>query len=110
MKGLSGLGAVILLIATLLVTGCAEKPKPALKVTAEQKGTNLVIHMETTHFEIGKDGHAHIRLDGGPEVMPYTATYTVPNVKPGKHKVWVELSDPSHVPLGVQQAVQIETK
>lgn len=102
---------IVLLAALVLLAACgAPKAKPTLAVTAEQVGTDLVIKMETGNFEIGKDGHAHLRLDGGPEVMPNTAAYTVPNIKPGKHKVWVELSDPGHVPLKVQQEIEVETK
>lgn len=96
-------------IAALALAGCA-KPKPTLSVTLEQSGLDLVIHMETANFEIGKTGHAHVRLDGGPEVMPYTKTYTIPKVSPGKHSVWVELSDAKHQSLGISQTAEIEIK
>lgn len=107
MKRFTGLMLALLLAVALV--GCS-KPQPTLKVTVEQVGTGLLIRMETTNFVIGKDGHAHIRLNGGPEVMPSTTSYTIPNVKPGKYKVFVELSKPDHGPIGVQQEVEIEVK
>ncbi len=107
MKRLTAL--LLTLLITVALVGCS-KPKPTLKVTAQQEGAGILIRMETTDFVIGKTGHVHIQLDGGPQVMPNTASYTIPKVAPGKHKVFVELSDPNHNPIGVDQEVEVEVK
>jgi len=105
------LAVLLLLIVGVAVLGCsASKAEPTLSVTLEQSGSDLIIRMETTNFVLGTTGHAHVRLDGGPEAMPNTKTYIVPNVIPGRHWVSVELSDPVHKPLGIKQTVEIDTK
>lgn len=105
------LAALLLVGLAVAAAGCtASKGEPSLTVTLEQSGSDLVVHMETTNFVLGKTGHAHIRLDGGPEVMPNTKTYIIPNVKPGKHSVAVDLSDPSHKLLGIRQLAEIDIK
>lgn len=102
---------LLLLLALALLAGCGgKKAEPTLAVTAEQRETSLVIRIQTTHFVMGKDGHAHIRLNGGPEAMIYANTYTVPNLAPGRYEIDVELSDPKHVDLGIRQLIEFEMK
>lgn len=99
-----------MVLTGLPLSGCAKRPEPTLSVTIQQSGKDLVIRMQTTNFKIGTDGHVHLRMDDGPVVMPMTEEYTLPNAPPGKHAIWVELSNISHVSLGVEQTVQVEVK
>jgi hypothetical protein len=99
---------LVLAVATGLVVGCSSTVKPTLAVHLVQRDKDLVIQMDTTGFVIGKDGHVHLKLDDGPIAMPTKPTYTIPGVKPGKHTVWVELSDKNHNPIGVQQTADID--
>jgi hypothetical protein len=101
---------VLAMAIGLVAVGCSSSVKPTLAVRLEQSDKNLVIQLDTTGFVIGKDGHVHLKLDDGPIAMPVKPTYTIPNVKPGKHTVWVELSDKNHNPIGVQQSADIEFK
>jgi len=99
-----------LLFAILLLAGCGAKPAPTLSVTAEQKGEGMVIHIATTNFQVGPDGHVHVRLNGGDEAMIYANTYTIPKLEPGRYTVDVELSNAKHENLGVKQSLQVEIK
>lgn len=111
MRRALGVFAVVLALA-LLMTGCGRPAtaKPTLDFTLQQQGTNLVVQIDTGSFRIPGDGHPHLRLDGGPEVMLYGKTYTIPNVKPGKHAVSIELSNVQHEMLGVKLEKVIEIK
>lgn len=103
----------LLLLSLLLlvaVAACGKKEPPTLKVNVEQQGRNMVITAETGNFKLGVHGHMHVRINDGPEAMPNGSRYTVPNREPGLYKVWVELADPNHNPLGVSQTVEFEMK
>lgn len=97
-----------LLLLTLGATGCGRRPDPTLEVSAEQRGSGLVIQMKTTNFRLGKDGHAHVRLNGGPEAMIYANTYTIPEIEPGIYTIEVELANVKHENLGIKQTIQYE--
>ncbi|MFZ5816566.1 MAG: hypothetical protein ACOY93_14910 [Bacillota bacterium] len=99
---------VLLLLA--LTAGCGGRPAPTLQVSAEQRGEDLVIHLRTANFSLGRDGHAHIRLNGGPEAMIYGPAYTVPDLAPGLYIIEVELSNQRHENLGIKQTIQYEVK
>lgn len=102
---------VLLVAGALLLGGCkADRPEPTVDFTAEQQGQSLVITVETTNFRIPGDGHWHIRLNDGPEVMAYSKVYTIPNVAPGTYQVFVELSDLKHQNLGVSKTKEIVVK
>lgn len=100
---------VLSLLLVLAVTACS-KPKPTLKVTVAQQGTSMVITADTGAWKLGKDGHMHVQLNDGPVAMPSGNTYTIPNRAPGKYKVYVELADPDHNPIGVDSTVEFEMK
>lgn len=101
----------VILVAAVLAVGCGKgKAKPTLALTVSQNGSDLVVKIETTHFQIGKDGHIHLQLDDGPQVMPFTAEYLIPNVSPGHHRIYVELADVAHNSLGVSQSAEIDVK
>lgn len=102
-------GLVLLLLLVILV-GCGQKAAPTLQVSAEQRGNSLVIHLATTNFVIGKDGHGHVRLNGGPEAMIYSRTYTIPEIEPGTYTIDVELQNLEHESLGIKQTIQYEVK
>lgn len=100
-----------LALTLLLLAGCgSNKPQPTLQVTSEQKGKGLVLRLQTTNFVIGKDGHAHLHLNDGPEVMIYANTYTIPELKPGLYKIEVELSNSQHENTGIKQIIEQEIK
>lgn len=100
-----------LLLSVLLLVACGgKKTEPTLAVSAEQKGAGLVIRVKAANFTFGKDGHAHVRLNGGPEAMIYADTYTIPTLTPGLYRIDVELANVKHEPLGVHKSVEYEVK
>lgn len=99
-----------LLALTLIAAGCGKRPAPTLEVSAEQRGSSLVILLKTTNFTLGRDGHAHVRLNGGPEAMIYANSYTIPKIDPGLYTIEVELSNQKHENLGIKQTIQYEVK
>lgn len=101
---------LMLALAGLPGCGAARRPEPTLAVSAEQRGSSLVISIRTTNFAVGKDGHAHVRLNGGSEAMIYASTYTVPDVKPGVYQIEVQLSNQKHENLDVKQTFYYEVK
>jgi nitrous oxide reductase accessory protein NosL len=111
MKRFTGM-LLALLLAVGILAGCGggQKVKPALDFTLEQTGEGVVVHMQATNFQVGKDGHFHLYLDDGPQTMAYSNTYTFPKLSPGKHKVTVGLSDLKHLDMGVTQSKEIEVK
>lgn len=103
----------LLLLSLLLLvalSACGKKEPPTLKITVEQQDRNMVITAETGSFKLGVDGHMHVRIDDGPEAMPRGNRYVLNNWKPGTYKVFVELADPDHNPLGVSDTVMFEMK
>lgn len=103
--------SLALALLLLVTAGCGgRKAEPTLQVTAEQRGSGLVLRLQTTNFVLGKDGHAHVRLNGGPEAMIYGSTYTIPELKPGLYTIEVELQDLQHKYLGVKQTLHYEVK
>lgn len=101
---------LVLLLVTVTAIGCGKRPEPTVHATAEQRGSSLVIRITTTNFVLGKDGHAHVRLNGGPEAMIYANTYTIPEIKPGLYTIEVELSNAKHENLGIKQTMECEVK
>lgn len=101
---------VALLLGLILMTGCAGKPAPTLNVTVQQVGKGVQVQIETGSFDIPKDGHAHLRLNGGPEVMPFGTAYTFTALPPGKYVLDAELSDENHTYIGVKRQVEFEVK
>jgi predicted small lipoprotein YifL len=99
--------SLLLLVA---LSACGPKKPPTLKAIVEQQGQNMVITAETENFKLGVDGHMHVRINDGPEAMPKGNKYTLANWPPGKYKVYVELSDPNHNPLGISETVEFEMK
>lgn len=100
-------------LVALVLTGCGGGKKASdvkVSVTAQQNGADVLVSMQVTGCVIGKECHTHLRLDGGPEVMPYETEYIIPNVSKGKHSISVEMSDQQHVYLGVKQVVEIDVK
>ncbi|HLN62801.1 MAG TPA: hypothetical protein VK464_14745 [Symbiobacteriaceae bacterium] len=106
-------GVLALVVLLAMVAGCGKtEPKTGvtLDATVVQKGEGISISVKTTGFQVPKDGHIHISVDGGPQAMAYSNTYTIPKVAPGVHKVEVGLSDMQHNDLGVSQTKEIEVK
>lgn len=100
---------VFLLTASLLLAACG-RPAPSMDFELEQVGRGLRITVQTTGFLVSRDGHVHIRINDGPEVMAYTNVYTIPNLEPGRYEVWVDLSDRRHKDLGLARTKSIELK
>lgn len=103
--------SLVILMAAMLAVGCGKsKAKPTLEVSAKQNGSDVVVDIKTTDFQIGRDGHLHLQMDDGVQVMPFTNEYIIPNVSAGHHKIFVELADMMHNPLNVNQTVEIDVK
>lgn len=101
----------LLLILALAAGGCARGPKGARDWTAavQVQGNTAVITVGAPGMRFGVDYHPHLNLDGGPEVMMYTDTYTFRDLKPGPHQVRVVLADPDHNPLA-EKTLHFEVK
>lgn len=100
---------VLVVVAGLVFSGCG-RPKPEMEFTVQQVGKGLEIRVEMTGFAVPRDGHVHIRIDDGPEVMVYTPVYTIPEIAPGIYKVSVDLSDKQHRDLAVGKSKTVEIK
>lgn len=99
------------LLVLLAVSACSKKGPPTLKVTVQQQGTSMVILADTAGtFKLGVDGHMHVQINDGAVAMPTGNRYTIPNWPPGKYKIFVELADKDHNPLGVTDTVEFEMK
>lgn len=103
---------MLLLSLLLLValSACGKKEPPTLKVLVEQQDRNMVITAETGSFKLGVDGHMHVQINDGPMAMPNGNKYTLGNREPGTYKIYVELADKDHNPLGVSETVQFTMK
>jgi predicted small lipoprotein YifL len=99
------------LLVLLAVSACSKKGPPTLKVTVQQQGTSMVILADTgSSFKLGVDGHMHVQINDGPVTMPAGNRYTLPNWAPGTYKVYVELADKGHNPLGISDTVEFAMK
>lgn len=103
---------MILLSLLLLValSACGKKAPPTLKVTVEQQDRSMVITAETGSFKLGVDGHMHVQINDGPIAMPNGNRYTLSNREPGHYKIYVELADKNHDPVGVSETVEFDMK
>jgi hypothetical protein len=113
MRRLGGALLVAMLAVALLVGGCARKQRTvSFDFTLEQTAQGLKVAAQVTGLKIPQEGHMHVRLDDGPEAMPYEATYTIPKaaVSPGKHKVTVQITDVQHNPLGSPLTKEIDVQ
>jgi hypothetical protein len=74
--------------------------------------TNLTISAE--HYgkeEVPGEGHAHVYVDGERvSALKTTDPYTVENLKPGKHKIKIDLQQNDHKPYGVEKKFDVEVK
>lgn len=101
---------VLALLAILVGCGGKKEPKD-WNATVDVKGTTATVTVTVPGMRMGKDYHPHVVLNGGPEIMLYSSTYTFQNLKPGSHQVLVNLSDPEHNPLpGMEKTLQFEVK
>lgn len=102
--------ALPLLLAALLLSGCGAKPTLDAKV--DVNGRSAEIQMIVANFQMQKDGHGHLYLDGDNDpnhvVMIDKLRYTFRNMKPGHHSVRVELTKPDHNPIGVETTVAFD--
>ncbi len=104
------LALALLLTATTTLAGCGAKKPEGLDVVTRVSGQQVEVTVTTTNkWAIGKDGHAHLYLDGNPApVTIMEARYTYPKLAPGKHSIRVELTGHDHKPLGVEKTVTVE--
>lgn len=101
--------------ALALLTACA-RPQPTLQADVELRGRDAVVKIAVTNFEfvprVGGgnklDGHVHLRLDDGPEMMAFGPEFTFKGVHPGAHSVLVQLADRNHRPIGIERRVPFQ--
>ena len=90
----------ILLIVSLTLAACGRPKAPAdWDVTVEVDGRSAIVSITVPDFQIGRDYHPHLRLNGGPEVMVYQDPYIFRTLSPGQYELWVEIADPRHNPF-----------
>lgn len=105
--------SALVLIFALALAGCGSTSSATTdwSATVNLQGDRAVIAVDVPGKTIGQQYHPHLRLDGGPEVMMYSPTYTFKKLKPGKHQVDVVIADPNHNPIeGMQKALSFEVK
>lgn len=101
------------LLAVLLGAGGCGTPKPeGLEVVAQANGPTVDVDLRNTgKWTVGKDGHAHLYLNGNPSPITIVEPrYTYPKLPPGTHSIRVELTGHDHKPLGVEKTVTVEVK
>ena len=101
------MAALIVLLGVL--AGCA-RPPAELHGRVEVDGQTVAVRYDLRNFRLGRDGHVHISLDGGPEVMAGVDGYTFRQVAPGRHTVSVYVTDARHQPTELKQTVPFEVR
>lgn len=94
----------ILLASVLLLAGCSQNlDNLDFDVDVEVSGDTATVTVKITGIKDNGQVHAHLFLDGGPELMMYADKYTYRNLKPGEHELVVELAGADHLPLPGQR-------
>jgi hypothetical protein len=95
---------LIALLMLALLGGCAGKKEiREWNASVDVQGNAATVTVDVPGATINRDYHVHVRLDDGPEIMVYHKTYTLPNLKPGKHTIVVGLEGVEHKPLPVEK-------
>lgn len=94
--------------------------EPSLKVTHQLVGRDLHLQLKVTGFtfsleNMGKEnhegeGHAHLYVDGKKVMKLFGSTSIWKDMKPGLHKVAIELAHNNHDPYGIKQEFEVEVK
>lgn len=98
----------VLSACLLLAAGCAKKTPASLEVTHQVEGHNVRLQIKATGPKMWTDTHPHLRVDEGVEVMIYGPVYIVRDLTPGSHQIRVYLADADHVPMGIEETIQVE--
>lgn len=94
----------ILLISLLLLAGCSQNlDNLDFDVDVQVEGDTATVTVTLKGIKDNGQVHAHLFLDGGPELMMYAPTYTYRNLQPGEHELVVELAGADHLPLPGQR-------
>lgn len=101
--------AIALALLALLV-GCGRRPQATLDAAVDVRGSQATVTVKVTGLSLGKDSHSHLSLDGGPEVMQYSRSYTFRNLPPGRHVVRVWITDMEHRPIGLEKSLTFEIR
>lgn len=90
----------------LALAGCGgAAARPELDVQVVMNGGSHVLTV-AVRGQAPRNSHLHFTLDGGPEIMLYSHTYTLPKLAPGSHDLYVYMSDIQHRPIpGVEKRV-----
>jgi Family of unknown function (DUF6130) len=118
----------ILVVGTVLITGCgsntdnaakAADKKPSLDLSVDVSGNTATVKFNTDLMNsaelFGKErkageGHIHMSLDDGEYAMLSENKAVLPNLAPGKHKVKVSLHNNDHTPYDVSKTIDFEVK
>lgn len=95
---------VAILLVGLLVAGCGpDLSNLDFDVDVQVAGDTATVTVKLKGIKDNGQVHAHLFLDGGPELMMYAETYTFRNLQPGEHELVVELAGADHEPLPGQR-------
>ncbi len=112
----------LLVVAVVLVSGCAQQSKHTLTVSAptegqEVTGPDVTIKLSTSlkvvapsDKNVEGEGHYHLYVDGGTYIPVTADSYTAKGLKAGNHTVKVELHANDHSLLGVDKTVKFKVK
>ncbi len=111
----------LVLVAIVLVSGCAQQSKYTLTISSPTEGqevaadvtiklsTNLKV-VAASNKSVEGEGHFHLYVDGGTYIPVTTDSYTIKGLKAGEHTVKVELHANDHSLLGVDKTVKFKVK
>lgn len=99
-------------LVALGLVGCSRQPRPVeWTASVRVQGNTAVVTVDLPRDLFGKGYHPHLSLDGGPEVMLYTPSYTLTKLAPGTHQVRIVVHDANHRPIpGMEKTLTFEVK
>lgn len=93
------MGPILILALLALLAGCAPRTGD-LVVTVSVDGDEALVTFVSTGVRLSGGRHAHLSLNGGPEIMLYSdRSYRFRRLPPGEYTLRVWITDVDHRPI-----------